>query len=112
MSKTNAQLTLTSSTGKTLREILIELSAATGEEYHKLHNGQQGFTITNGRMTYYENQAQAQIIELIEGLIGEDEILHGNAYDPTIFAVSEARNKLRADIRSRLETLGDSKESK
>lgn len=47
-----------------LHDILRELTSATGEEYHKLHSGEQDFELTDARMTYYEFKAIKQIMAL------------------------------------------------
>lgn len=87
-----------------LKDILDQLIVNTGEEYLKLHAEGQDFSLTNGRMNYYENAAIKEILSQVDtyvkGIIGEDEQpQYGSdkylAYDPNV------RNDLRAEQRKR-----------
>lgn len=42
-------------------EILEQLSADNGEEYHRLHSGEQPFELTNSRMRFNEAKAKKQL---------------------------------------------------
>lgn len=88
-----------------LREILDHLSGA-------------GISIGGSFDTdadYIDSQvdkAQAQIIELIEGLIPEKKTVFVDPDENIQSASNAGYNSAVADIRSCLETLGDSKEPK
>jgi hypothetical protein len=58
-----------------LKNILDRLVVDCGEEYHKLHSGQQDFDLTNGRMNYYENEAIKQITALFPVTEVEKEVV-------------------------------------
>lgn len=53
-------------------DILRQLSANCGEEYHLLHSDKQDFTTTNARMSFFEQKAKKEIIKKLDGVDSYD----------------------------------------
>lgn len=59
---------------KQIADLLTKLSADVGEEYHKLHTGDQDFNLTDGRMRYYENKATDKLLALLAAYSKQREV--------------------------------------
>lgn len=84
---------------KQIADLLTKLSADVGEEYHKLHTGDQDFNLTDGRMRYYENKATDKLLALLAAYSKQREV---EALEPLQRIANYATEKEGEDLENSL----------